>query len=329
MSKSQELIKVKQDLAALQEEIKECYKERNTVKSQLAAALREKEPSSLYEKLLDCASADLKVLHRKEEKLSRIEESLKRKEEEKILTKSEQTIVPEPEASHNQRERDYLVEKYRKILFRTDCWGCVTAISKRRAITFAHDTHSTLKVGDYMKIYSMESSKSPKEYNLKVSGMNVECDWILLESEVDLCQDDPKIGVTADGRKYVQFGLSARSQIVSPFSVSNGVIRSSCINKFGHVLGSAGANPGDSGGPCIDENSGELVGMIVGSEIFLAVTHLVKHMTKLHQDLPLELTLSLSTVSYSYLHKSYILHLYLRLYFIMSEWLDSLSIDNI
>jgi hypothetical protein len=287
MSKSQELIKVKQDLAALQEEIKDASLKVSEAEKRLLKALEENKPSSPYEKLLDCASADLKVLHRKEEslkrkeekltrieeslkrkeeKLTRIEESLKRKEEEKILTKSEQKIVPEAEGSHNQRERDYLVDKYRKILFRTDCWGCVTVISKRRAITFAHDIHSTLKVGDYMQIYSMESSKSPKEYSVKVSLMNVAADWILLESEEDLCEKEPPIGVTADGRKYIQFGLSARSQNESRFSVSDGVISSSCINKFGHVLGSAGADPGDSGGPCIDEISGELIGMNVGSE---------------------------------------------------------------
>ena len=49
-------------------------------------------------------------------------------------------------------------------------------------------------------------------------------------------------------------------------SVSNGVFCSCRINNLGHILGSAGANPGDSGGPCIDESSGDLIVMNVGSK---------------------------------------------------------------
>ncbi|KAJ1499852.1 hypothetical protein HMI55_000612 [Coelomomyces lativittatus] len=44
------------------------------------------------------------------------------------------------------------------------------------------------------------------------------------------------------------------------------MLNSSRLNKFGHLLGSAGANPGDSGGPCFDESTGELIGINVGCE---------------------------------------------------------------
>jgi S1-C subfamily serine protease len=101
---------------------------------------------------------------------------------------------------------------------------------------------------------------------VKVIIMSVQSDWILLESVVDLCEKEPPIGGTADGRKYIQLGLSARSLNESYVSVSNGVFCSSRINNLGHILGSAGANPGDSGGPCIDEISGDLIGMNVGSK---------------------------------------------------------------
>ena len=120
-----------------------------------------------------------------------------------------------------------------------------------------------MKVGDIIQIYSIQHNS---QYHVKVRNVNIESDWVLLEADVDLCVDEPKKGLTVDGRGYIQFGLSATTQNDSPFSVSKGVISSSRLNKFGHLLGSAGANPGDSGGPCFDESTGELIGMNVGCE---------------------------------------------------------------
>jgi hypothetical protein len=40
-----------------------------------------------------------------------------------------------------------------------------------------------------------------------------------------------------DGRGYTQLGLSETTQQDSPFSASKGVISSSRLNKFGHLLG--------------------------------------------------------------------------------------------
>jgi hypothetical protein len=91
-------------------------------------------------------------------------------------------------------------------------------------------------------------------------------DWVLLECDKDLCEVEPRIGLTADGRDYIQLGLSAITQHDSPLSASKGVISSSRVSTFGHMLGSAGANPGDSGGPCFDMEYGELIGMNVGCE---------------------------------------------------------------
>lgn len=95
---------------------------------------------------------------------------------------------------------------------------------------------------------------------------NSKSDWVLLECDKNLCEVEPKIGFPVDGRDYIQLGLSATTQDDSPLSTSKGVISSSRLNKIGHLLGSAGANPGDSGGPCFDMEIGELVGMNVGCE---------------------------------------------------------------
>jgi hypothetical protein len=105
-----------------------------------------------------------------------------------------------------------------------------------------------------------------EEYAFKVVRTNAKSDWVLLECEMDLCEDKPKWGPVVDGDRYVQLGLSAPHQSESPFSISTGVVSSERPNEYGHTLGSAGANPGDSGGGCFDESSGCLIGINVGCE---------------------------------------------------------------
>ncbi|KAI8892188.1 hypothetical protein BC833DRAFT_533236 [Globomyces pollinis-pini] len=156
-----------------------------------------------------------------------------------------------------------MIEKTKKYLFRTERWGCVTIIKKRTAITFAHNEHRTLEVGSIINIYSLENGS---QYDIKVCKINIESDWVLLEADVDLCEKGPIWGPVVDGHRYVQLGLSAPHQEDSPFAISTGVISSERPNMFGHTLGSAGANPGDSGGGCFDESSGCLVGINFGCE---------------------------------------------------------------
>jgi hypothetical protein len=168
-----------------------------------------------------------------------------------------------PEGSPKRRKIDNLIEKSKKYLFRTDRWGCVTVIKKRTAVTFAHGEHQTLKPGMSMKIYSIEGNV---EFDVKVVKTIAESDWVLLESGVDLCEDEPIWGPVVDAHRYIQLGLSARHQKESPFAISTGVICSQRPNVFGHTLGSSGANPGDSGSPCFDVSTSELIGINVGCE---------------------------------------------------------------
>jgi hypothetical protein len=209
--------------------------------------------------LLDSASTFLTGLQREKEELLKQQTQLARSPS---TSDDEMQEIP-PEGSPKRRKVDDLIEKSKKYLFRTERWGCVTVIKKRRAITFAHNEHSTLQPGMSMKIYSIEGNV---ECDAKVVKTSTESDWVLLETDIDLCEDEPKKGLTVDGRGYIQLGLSATTQQDSPFCTSKGVISSSRLNKFGHLLGSAGANPGDSGGPCFDESTGELIGMNVGCE---------------------------------------------------------------
>lgn len=260
-SKKQQLAVCKAALAVLQDEINEAKQERKTRESQLEKAIQEGKSVSSFEKLLDSASANLTGLQNKEKELLKRESRLIRcpsSSDDEI-----QEISPTSEGSPKRRKVDDLIEKSKKYLFRTDRWGCVTVIKKRKAVTFAHNEHHTLQPGMSMKIYSIEENV---EYDVKVVNTNAESDWVLLESGVDLCEKEPIWGPVVDGHRYVQLGLSAPHQQESPFSISSEIVFSERPNVFGHTLGSSGANPGDSGGGCFHESSGCLVGINVGCE---------------------------------------------------------------
>jgi hypothetical protein len=258
-SKKQQLATCKAALEALQAKINEAEAKVMARESQLEKAVQEGNAASSYEKLLESATAYLTGLQNKEKELLKQQTQLARSPS---PSDDEMQEIP-PEGSPKRRKVDDLIEKSKKYLFRTERLGCFTVIKKRRAITFAHNEHSTLQPGMSMKIYSIEGNV---ECDAKVVKTSTESDWVLLETDIDLCEDEPKKGLTVDGRGYIQLGLSATTQQDSPFCTSKGVISSSRLNKFGHLLGSAGANPGDSGGPCIDESTGELIGMKVGCE---------------------------------------------------------------
>ncbi|OAJ36794.1 hypothetical protein BDEG_20927 [Batrachochytrium dendrobatidis JEL423] len=258
-SKKQQLAICKAALEALQTKIDEAEQERKTAKTQLEKAIQEGKAVSSYEKLLDSATAFLTGLQSKEKELLKRESQLTRSPS---TSDDEMQEIP-PKGSPKRRKVDDLIEKSKRYLFRTERWGCVTVIKKRRAVTFAHTEHSSLQPGMSMKIYSTEGNV---EYDVKVVKTNAESDWVLLESDVDLCEKEPIWEPVVDGHRYVQLGLSALHQQESPFAISTGVISSQRPNMFGHTLGSSGANPGDSGGGCFDQSSGCLVGINVGCE---------------------------------------------------------------
>ncbi|KAK6099281.1 hypothetical protein MT418_000717 [Batrachochytrium dendrobatidis] len=262
-SRRKQLKEVKAALAALQEELLGAKEERKAAKNQLENAILEEKADSILaglKSLYDGASANLTGLQREKEKLL---------EEKNILIRSysssdEETreISPVSDGSLKQ-EIDSTIEKTKKYLFRTERWGCVTIIKKRTAITFAHNEHRTLEVGNIIKIFSIEKDS---QYDLKVRKVNIESGWVLLEADVDLCEKGPIWEPVVYGRRYVQLGLSAPHQEDSPFAISTGVIHSQRPNMFGHTLGSVGVNPGDSGGGCFNQSSGCLVGINVGCE---------------------------------------------------------------
>ena len=73
-------------------------------------------------------------------------------------------------------------------------------------------------------------------------------DLVILEADRDVCDDELELRAPQTGTPYTQLGLSALMVEESPFSVSRGVFVSNKITREGHLLGTAGSNPGDSGG---------------------------------------------------------------------------------
>jgi len=122
--------------------------------------------------------------------------------------------------------------------------------------------HKGLNPGDKFQIYTMND----EPVDVTVTVVKREMDFILLQSDKDVVKNPPKLASPYQGQEYFQFGLSATTQDKSPLSVSRGVISSNLLNSLGHMLGSAGANPGDSGGPCFDVNFQILFGVNVGVE---------------------------------------------------------------
>jgi hypothetical protein len=140
---------------------------------------------------------------------------------------------------------------------------CVTAIKKNRFASFAHEIHSQLKENTTINIYSVLDDS---RYEVKVIKVDAKKDFILMESDSDICENQPTLGVPYQGETYMQLGLSATAQDKSPYSVSKGVVTSVNNNSNGHFLGSAGSNLGESGGGCFSELDNTLYGINVGCD---------------------------------------------------------------
>jgi hypothetical protein len=142
--------------------------------------------------------------------------------------------------------------------------GCVTAYSKRRLATFTHLIHKDLNKDVKVTIYSLLDNTP---YEAKVVKVDEVKDLIILETDQDVCEVPPKTASPEEGEEYFQLGLSALTQENSPFSVKRGVFISREFSTgTKHYLGSAGSNPGDSGGGCFSETQNLLFGINVGAD---------------------------------------------------------------
>ena len=146
--------------------------------------------------------------------------------------------------------------------------GCVTAYSKRRLATFAHLIHKDLfKDGVPSVKVTIYSLLDNSPYQAKVIKVDEVKDLIILETDQDVCEVPPIRASPEEGEEYFQLGLSALTQENSPFAVTRGVFISREFSVgTNHYLGSAGSNPGDSGGGCFSETQNLLFGINVGAD---------------------------------------------------------------
>jgi hypothetical protein len=181
-------------------------------------------------------------------------------------------VHPKPSPlSPRKKTRLEAIKKYMYYTFNktTKQRGCVTAYSKRRLATFAHLIHQDLykdgePVAEKVPIYSLLDDTPYKARVIKVDKLK---DLILLETDKDVCEVPPRLATPEEGEEYFQLGLSALTQEKSPFSVTRGVFISRELSVgTSHYLGSAGSNPGDSGGGCFSETQNLLFGINVGAD---------------------------------------------------------------
>lgn len=168
------------------------------------------------------------------------------------------------ELSSEKRLR--LVEGFKPLLYYTyidGARGCITAFKKNRLVTFCHGMHQRLKPGDVISIYS---ALDDNEFKATVVQCNSLRDYVILETEEAVCEKPPIMSAPYQGEEYVQFGFSATTQENSPLAITVGVFTSTEFSAVGHMLGSAGSNPGDSGGGCFSLSSRHLFGINVGSD---------------------------------------------------------------
>ena len=170
-------------------------------------------------------------------------------------------------SSENRKNR---IDKLKQLIFYTrfnsegKCFmGCVTAYSKKRLVTFAHGMHQNTKLGDIVFVFSIVDNS---QFETKVIKRDHVRDFILLECDSEVCSFEFGRAAPSEGEKYIQLGLSATTQEISPLSISRGVFSSTHYNRSGHFLGSPAANPGDSGGGCFAEKCNTLFGINVGCD---------------------------------------------------------------
>lgn len=136
-----------------------------------------------------------------------------------------------------------------------------TVVDRNLLCTAAHSQPDWI-VGASTKVHLNDY----RTVDARVIAINRYLDVIWLQTEENICDETPDNTMPSKGRSYFAIGHSGRQLQESPRAVRDGIIVSGKITENGHILGSSGASPGDSGAPIFTKISGLLMGMIVGSE---------------------------------------------------------------
>lgn len=139
-------------------------------------------------------------------------------------------------------------------------------VARNLLVTHRHAPHNTFIVGQKLAVYPCSREFDTDPIAVQVVIIDETKDFIVLESHTELCSIPPSLTLPYLGQEYFLVGFSALTQSTSPIAVSRGIISSVNVDNLGHILGSSGTNPGDSGGGIFDVSSSALLGVNVGTD---------------------------------------------------------------
>ncbi|CAI2356331.1 unnamed protein product [Caenorhabditis sp. 36 PRJEB53466] len=154
--------------------------------------------------------------------------------------------------------------------------GCVSPISPRAAVTYAHRSNKKLRVYDEEKnseenvrgIVEIRQCDNPSiRHTMKVIVVDCHHDFVILYSTVgrDIFDDYPFSSRSPRNFEwFLGFGLSYKNQGGQQVTHRSGRICSIMVDYRGQMLASASIDGGNSGGPCYSEDR-SLIGIMVSS----------------------------------------------------------------
>lgn len=153
-------------------------------------------------------------------------------------------------------------------------YTALTIINENTLCTFAHGRESW-EIGKVIRVTLSDRRK----VNATVARIDRKLDVIWLRTEEKVCDAAPDSNLLSEGVTYFVIGCSGR-QLQEPFALSEGILCSSRLTKHGHILGTSGSAPGDSGAPVFWKSIGFLVGMVVGAEMAPVINQPVPHVSQ-------------------------------------------------
>ena len=141
---------------------------------------------------------------------------------------------------------------------------CFTAFDYTRLVTYKHGSHQDHRVGTKLKIQSaIDGNANP--YTVSVVHVDQMRDFLICESDKDICAFPPYMEIPTAGRRYHLFGLGATGGRSCKIGLSIGIVVNSGSDRDGYSLGSSGSFQGDSGGGLFSKNRG-LLGINIGDQ---------------------------------------------------------------
>ena len=173
------------------------------------------------------------------------------------IAKSLSTPSSSVESSAVSSPIPFDISIFLKHLFLCDS-RCLIALGPRLLVTYRHSSHKEWNIGDVVQVGRQGEIQ---KYAATVTNIVEQYDFILLETNQDICDQESPLVQPADGAEYTHIGISLDDKI----RWGHGAIQTSDFSQKYFMLGDTGCRRGDSGGPVFNKYKLELFGMIGGS----------------------------------------------------------------